>query len=196
MKISEGFKKISWPCAVVPKIKRGYRDYSKKPVTQKQLNALRAGAVPPGKVLNPYGKFGYCHRSRYRLGKRISWREAAMERKRLKLKLDKSVSLEAHELQELARQNATLAMNTLIEISKNKRAPEATRIAASAVILDRGYGKASQTSITANVGNGKNSDLTADELDKRVSKALQRVEELTNRAPEKRPSKKRPSHLH
>jgi hypothetical protein len=169
------------------------------PISPTQINkirALRNGAVPPGRVLNPYGKLGNTFKARYRLGKRDSWRALSLERKRLKLKDQKAVALEAHELQQLARENATLAMQTLIEISKNTRAPEATRIAASSVILDRGYGKASQTSITASIGNGKTSDLTADELDKRVSKALGRVEELTKRTPQAGKSKKGSSHLH
>jgi hypothetical protein len=153
-------------------------------MTQNKLRALRAHAVPAGKMLNPYGS------SRFRSGHPLTLRPEAMKRNRLKLKAKKAVALEAHELQALARENATAAMQTLIEISKNKRAPEATRIAASAVILDRGYGKASQTSITANVTNGKASDITSDELDKRVTSALKRVETLTNRAPKAGASKK------
>jgi hypothetical protein len=160
------------------------------------LKALRAGAVPEGKVLNPYGQCGYSFRGLYRATffKRTvkpAWRPEAMKRKRLKLLEKKAIQLEAHELQQLARENATAAMQTLIEISLNKRAPEATRIAASAHILDRGYGKASQTSITANVSNGKTSDLDSTELDKRISSALKRAEELTNRAPKAGTSKKR-----
>ena len=166
-------------------------------LTQNRLRQLKAHAVPAGKSLNPYGRFGNTHRSRYRLGDldHLALRPEAMKRNRLRLKVKKAVALEAHELQALARENATAAMQTLIEISKNKRAPEATRIAASAVILDRGYGKASQTSITANVTNGKASDITSDELDKRVTSALKRVEELTNRARKAGTSQKRPTNL-
>lgn len=165
-------------------------------MSQKQLNALRDGGVPAGKVLNPYGQIGDCRRARYRatFHKRElkpAWRPEAMQRKRLKLKEKKAIALEQHELQQLARENATAAMQTLIEISKNKRAPEATRIAASAVILDRGYGKASQTSITANVTNGKASDIGSTELDKRIESALKRVEEVTNRTPKAGTGQKR-----
>lgn len=168
--------------------------------SQAQLKNLRRGAVPEGKTLNPYGCFGNTRRSRYRvtyfgLKLKPAWREAAMHRKRVKMKEKKAIALEAHELQQIARENATLAMTTLVEISGNKRAPEATRIAASSVILDRAYGKASQTSITANVGNGKTADLTADELDKRVERALKRVEDITNRAPKAGTSKNRSAHL-
>lgn len=164
-------------------------------MSQNLLRALKRHAVPPGKALNPYGKFGNTHRSRYRLGDldHLSWRPKAMKRKRLKLKEQKARALEAHELQLKARENADLAMETLIEIAGNKRAPEATRIAAASAIMDRGYGKASQTSITASVNGDKAKDISADELDKRVSATLKRVEELTNRTGKAGKSKKKPA---
>lgn len=175
------------------------RPFGTKP-SQKQLRALRDHAVPPGGVLNPYGKYGNSYRSRYRvsyfmLKLKPGLREESMKRKRLQLKEKKAIALEAHELQQIARENATLAMDTLVEISKNKRAPEATRIAASSVILDRAYGKASQTSITANVTNGKTSDIDGQSLSKRIDHALKRVADLTNRVPKKAPSQKRPVDL-
>jgi hypothetical protein len=48
------------------------------------------------------------------------------------------------EVRELARAHTTSALNTLVEIVKNKKAPPAARIAAANSILDRGYGKATQ----------------------------------------------------
>lgn len=166
-----------------------------------QLKVLYRFRVPPGGVLNPYGKLGNTRRAQYRatyFGRtyKKGLREDAMKRKRIKLQEKKAIALEAHELQQIARENATLAMQTLVEISGNSRAPEATRIAASAVILDRAYGKASQTSITANVSNGKKSDLDSTELDKRINQALKRAEELTNRAPKAEPSEERPADVH
>jgi hypothetical protein len=168
-------------------------------ISQKQLNALRNCQVPAGASLNPFGCMGFHNRKKYkeswfdRLSK-PAYREAAMKRKRVKLKVKKAIALEAHELQQLARENALLAMETLTEISRNKRSPEATRIAASTAILDRAYGKASQTSITANVTqNGKTKDLDGTELDKRINSALKRVETLTKRAPEKGTSEERPT---
>lgn len=171
-----------------------------KVTSQKQLQALRRGAVPEGAVLNPYGTCGNTFRARYRatffkLKLKPAYREEALKRTRAKLKLRKAVALEAHELQQMARENATLAMQTLSEIARNKRAPEPSRIAASAVILDRAYGKASQTSITASVTNGKESDIDGVELDKRIKQALRRVEDLTNRAPKKRTRPDRPANI-
>lgn len=184
----------------MPSKGRGNRKSSSKPMTQKKLNALRDHAVPPGAVLNPYGQCGNTRRARYRATyfgytHKPAWREFALKRKRIEMKEKVAIALEAHELQSLARKNATLAMQTLIEISQNKRAPEATRIAASSVILDRGYGKASQTSITASVIDGKAKDINSAELDTRINRALKRVEDLTNRAPKAGPSKERPADI-
>jgi hypothetical protein len=164
---------------------------------QKRRNALWKYAVRPGKVLNPHGRDGIELGEKY--GKEVnddkSWRPDAMKRRRLKLREDKKRALEMHELTELARENAVDAMQTLIDISKNPRAPEPSRIAASAVILDRGYGKASQVTMSANLTNGKATDLTGDQLDKRIEQALKRVEDITTRAPKAPASKKRPDNL-
>jgi len=165
-----------------------------------RLKALRNYGVPPGCVLNPYGCYGNTRKQRYRItwfGLKLkpAFREEALKRNRIKMQQKKAIQLELHELQALARENATAAMHTLVEIVKNKRAPEANRIAASAVILDRGYGKASQVSITASVTNGKADNLDSTELDKRISRALKRVEDLTNRTPKAGPSQKRPVDL-
>jgi|SRR5882724_623052 len=184
---------------VVPRDKTNYKGNPGTP-SQLSLRNLRKHAVPPGGVLNPYGHYGNSRRQRYR----ITWfglklkpalREEALKRNRIKLQQKRAVQLELHELQALARENATAAMRTLIEIVKNKRAPEATRIAASAVILDRGYGKASQTTITASITNGKADNLNSTELDNRISRALKRVEDLTNRTPKAGTSQKRPANL-
>jgi hypothetical protein len=48
------------------------------------------------------------------------------------------------EVQELARAHTTSAMNTLVEIAENKKAPPAARVAAANGLLDRGWGRARQ----------------------------------------------------
>lgn len=176
------------------RIHRQYRkspDYDEKRkkngMSIAHLNSLWDHSVQAGKVLNPHGKRGFHPESKHE--KQFDgpiWRKGAMQRKRLKLEIRQAIALEAHELQQLARENAKVAMDTLIEITKNKRAPEATRIAASQALLDRGYGKSSQISMTANISHGKTSDITTDELDNRVKQTLQRVEELTNRTRKER----------
>lgn len=168
--------------------------------SQKHLRALRDRGVQAGEVLNPYGCTGDTYRSRYRASRfmmelKPCCREEGMKRKRIRLKLKKAIALEAHELQQIARENATMAMQTLAEISGNKRAPEATRIAASAVILDRAYGKASQTSITASVTSGKANEVTGEELAKRIDTALKRVESVTKRTPKAPESQNGPTDL-
>lgn len=185
-KMSRGFPRQG------PRGKHKYPPLKNPIKSQAQLNNLARWAIPRGANLNPYGTIGCRHTD---AKDDLALRKHAMKRTRIKLKQKKAVAMEAHELQVLARENASLAMQTLIEIAANSRAPEATRIAASAVILDRGFGKASQTNITANIGNGKNNNLTATELDQRVAKALRRVEELTNRAPKQAPSPQRPADL-
>lgn len=176
------------------------RPFGYKVVSQKQLRALKYCGVREGGVLNPHGHYGDCRRSRYRatffkLKLKPGYREDAMKRKRAKLKVQRAIALEAHELQQIARECASLAMRTLKEIAGNSREPAPSRIAASAVILDRAYGKASQTSITASVTSGKETDIDGAELDKRINSTLKRVEELTNRAPKARARPNRPINL-
>lgn len=185
----------------LPQVVPSHRKGNAGPVrSANRLKALRNYAVPPGGVLNPYGCYGNTRKQRYRItwfGLKLkpAFREEALKRNRIKMQQKKAIQLELHELQALARENATAAMHTLVEIIKNKRAPEANRIAASAVILDRGYGKASQVSITASVTNGKADNLDSTELDKRISRALKRVEDLTNRTPKAGTGQKRPVDL-
>lgn len=181
-----------------PGLKRG-RPFGYKP-SQNQLRALKEGGVPEGATLNPYGSCGNTWRGNYRvtffnMKLKPAYRPFAMQRTRLRLKAQKAQALEAHEVQQIARENASLAMKTLADISADKRAPQSSRIAASSVILDRAYGKASQTSITANVSHGKESEIDSNELDRRIKHALKRVEDLTNRAPKAGTGKDRPVNI-
>lgn len=160
-----------------------------------KLRALRKTGVPRNKILNPHGRAGVEGREDKDAIVGPAWKPEKIRRKREKLKWERERALEMHELQELARQSARGALETLVEISGNKRAPEAARIAASVSVLDRGYGKASNTTITANVSNGKAADLTGDELDRRVKQALKRVEDLTRRTPQKAEGPRKPSDL-
>lgn len=45
-------------------------------------------------------------------------------------------------VKDLARQHTVEAVNTLVSIMKNKKAPAAARVSAAGVILDRGFGRA------------------------------------------------------
>lgn len=44
-------------------------------------------------------------------------------------------------LRELARSYTHIAMDTLVEIASNKKAPPGARVSAAGAILDRGYGR-------------------------------------------------------
>jgi hypothetical protein len=48
------------------------------------------------------------------------------------------------DVQELARQHTTTAVETFVSIMTNSKAPPAARVSAANALLDRGYGKASQ----------------------------------------------------
>jgi hypothetical protein len=48
------------------------------------------------------------------------------------------------DVQELARQQSPEAINTLVAIMQNEKAPPAARVAAANSLLDRGYGKPTQ----------------------------------------------------
>ena len=67
------------------------------------------------------------------------------------------------EVQELARQHSAEAIDTLAAIMKDKQAPPAARTLAVNSILDRAYGKPSQT-LNANVANRSVRDMTNAEL--------------------------------
>jgi hypothetical protein len=47
-------------------------------------------------------------------------------------------------VRDLAKQHTQAAIDTLVEIMNNKESREAARVAASEVLLDRGWGKATQ----------------------------------------------------
>lgn len=119
----------------------------------------------------------------------------ASEQKRLqinpRLRLKVTASLEAREIMEIARTHATAAMERLATIVNDPNSPEGVAIAASAVILDRAYGKAQQTNTNVNVdANGKTEEINGTELAKRVDDALKQVEKLANgnrKAPKSKP---------
>jgi hypothetical protein len=48
------------------------------------------------------------------------------------------------DVQELARQQSPEAINTLVAIMQDQKAPHAARVAAANSLLDRGYGKPAQ----------------------------------------------------
>lgn len=114
---------------------------------------------------------------------------------RKRAKLRETIAMELHEVQEMARKNAKRAMERLAEISDTSD-NESMAIAASSVILDRAYGKSSQTNINANVNaDGKPSEIDGKELAKRIDNAIKRVETIAGGAPKAGKSKERPADI-
>jgi hypothetical protein len=68
------------------------------------------------------------------------------------------------EVQQLARQHSAEAIETLVAIMQNEKAPPAARVHAANSILDRGYGRPPQAVINANVASKRALDYTDDEL--------------------------------
>ena len=54
---------------------------------------------------------------------------------------------EVGHVRDLAREHTTVAVETLVAVMKNAKAPPAARVAASNALLDRGYGRPGSTSV-------------------------------------------------
>jgi hypothetical protein len=54
---------------------------------------------------------------------------------------------EVGHIRELARQHTAVAIETLVNVMKNAKAPPAARVAASNALLDRGYGRPGSTPV-------------------------------------------------
>lgn len=67
------------------------------------------------------------------------------------------------EVQKHAREYSKEAMETLVEIMRDKKAPQAARGVASNSILDRAYGKPLQSNVVANLGAGKRPEQMSDD---------------------------------
>ena len=77
----------------------------------------------------------------------------------------------AYNIQELARKHAPEALDVLVQIMLNEKAPPNARVAAANTLLDRAYGKPAQFS-TGDAGSFKRAvDMTDDELAAIVARA-------------------------
>lgn len=105
-------------------------------------------------------------------------------------------TLTAPEIQDEARKAGVAAIKALRRIVKSKVASDLAIISAAQTLLDRGFGKPTQTNINASVnGDGKPSEVTEQELNKRIGEALRRVEGITKRKREKIKSPPRPADI-
>jgi PAS domain-containing protein len=115
--------------------------------------------------------------------------------KRKRLKLYETVAREQREIQEMARKGAAAVMERLQAIAENSP-NETAAISAGLVILDRGYGKATQTNVNATLdANGKATDVSGKELDARIQKVIERLEGITGGTPKAPKSKDKPVDL-
>lgn len=132
-------------------------------------------------------------RERQDRGERVMTAETKQKIQRAKrTRLRENLQSEVREIQSLARSYAVQAMEKLADIVENS-AQDSSVIAAAQVIFERAYGKATQTSINANIdANGKPTEVTSKELDTRIAETLKRVESLTGRAAEAETSEVRP----
>ena len=69
-----------------------------------------------------------------------------------------------HSIQELARKHTTEALDVLVQIMLNEKAPPNARVAAANTLLDRAYGKAPTFSTSDTQAFKRAIDMTDDEL--------------------------------
>jgi len=113
-----------------------------------------------------------------------------------RIKLRITVAREAREIQDLARTHADQAMKRMAEIINDPNSPDNIAVAAAEVIFNRAYGKPNQTNTNLNVdANGKPTEVSGSELDKRIAEALRRVEAIAGRAPKAVAGKKQPADI-
>lgn len=115
--------------------------------------------------------------------------------KRARARLTENVRAEARDIQNLARTHAARAMERIVELIENSE-KGSDIIAAVGLLLDRAYGKASQTTVNANLdANGKPTEVTPKELDERIAEALRSIERLTAGEGQQEASQEEPDKL-
>ena len=77
----------------------------------------------------------------------------------------------AHSIQELARKHTIEALDVLVQIMLNEKAPPNARVAAANTLLDRAYGKAPTFSTSDTQAFKRAIDMTDDELAAIVGRA-------------------------
>lgn len=70
-------------------------------------------------------------------------------------------------IRDLAREHTTMALETLISIAQNSKAPASSRVAAASTLIDRGWGRAPQT-----VDVNFLSQLSDGDLEQRIAQVL------------------------
>lgn len=138
----------------------------------------------PGEVRNPYGRRGY----------KGSGIEKMVERKRSPE--SERLALEHKELTEICRMEARPAIEALRDIINSETAADSAKIQAIGILMDRAYGKATQTNVNAQVNaDGKPTEIDDRELNNRIEAAIKRIEAVTARAPTEVGGEEQPTDL-
>lgn len=159
------------------------------------------GSFYPGHNLTPIEKYSEEGHQRRLQGLRKTWTILSLKSKgipvktkagekkvyrRKRLRLRSTLAKEYRDIQDMARTYAHEAMKKMAEIVQDPNSHPMAIIAATNVILERGYGKANQPNTNLNMDmNGKTNEIGTKELDQRVAKTLERIEAITGRAPPK-----------
>lgn len=163
-----------------PKGKGGFGDNPPKHV----LEARRKGQIKPGECRNPYGRAGYKSVGITKVEKRRRSPES------------ESIVKESREIQELARKHVPAAIERVAKILSDENSSDMAAIAAYHALADRGYGKPTQTNVNANMDmDAKPSEIASNDLDKRITEALERIERVTKRERETLESEVTPPNL-
>jgi hypothetical protein len=162
---------------------RAGNQYAKKERLTPEAHKVRTAALYRGWTTNA---------KRHTGEKFVTKNSKRKEAKRIRRRLYTTVAKEAREIQDKSRRAAEKIVERMVEIAATSF-NETAAIAAANLILDRAYGKANQTNITATVdANGKPTEVSGKELDTRIAQALKRIEELAGRTPKAPESKDKP----
>lgn len=113
--------------------------------------------------------------------------------RRIRARLNENIRAEARDIQNMCRAYALEGVERVIEMMREANKPSDV-LAAVNLLLERGYGKASQTTVNANIdANGKPTEVTGKELDTRIADALKRVEAITRGETQEGEGEERPA---
>lgn len=170
--------------------KFGRKNYGNPEFVKGNKFALKSNMSPEAHQKRMEGLMrGWRTSERLRKGEKLMTFDKA---KRERARLTESVRAEARDVQNFAREHAIELMERVMELARTS-GKGADLIAAATLMLDRAYGKASQTTVNANVdANGKPTEITAKELNERIAEALRRVESLAGGEGEQESSQETP----
>jgi recombinational DNA repair protein RecT len=115
--------------------------------------------------------------------------EERMAQKRLQKRVYAKVTKTHLEVQEMIREQAETLITTLLELATD--GTENAKLNAIQQLMDRGYGKATQTTVNTSLDATRLKDVSANDLGKRIEQTLERIEGATGGVPEETESTER-----